>query len=152
MIADKSKHSAPKRISIRPRMFDSPESASLWFDIFNGVLFFGALLVTIGTWGTIKTAGIKERFSDERIASNEAETKRAIADSDSAKEGTAKANERIAELTTQGDIARKETAQAKLELQQIRFPRRLDSDKLKDGIGRMPSQFFEVLYELNAPH
>src|SRR5258708_22022352 len=104
MIADKSKHSAPKRISIRPRMFDSPESASLWFDIFNVVLFSGALLVTIGTWGTIKTAGIKERFSDERIAANEAETKRAIADSDSAKEAAAKANEHLAVLNN--DTAR----------------------------------------------
>jgi hypothetical protein len=132
-------------------MFDSPESASLWFDIFNGVLFTGALLVTIGTWGTIKTAGIKERLSDERIAANEAETKRAIADSDSAKEGAARAHERIAELTTQGDVARKETAQAKLLLEQMRFPRSFDFEKFKAAIAKVPPVPVEVLFDANAP-
>jgi len=58
--------------------------------------------------------------------------------------------ERIADLTTQGDIARKETAQAKLELQQLRFPRRLDFEKLKAAIQGVPPQFFEVLYDQSA--
>lgn len=112
IMADQSKTAPPKKTSIRLHIFDSAESASLWFDIFNGVLFIGALLVTIGTWGTIKTAGIKERFPDERIATNEAETRRSIADSDPAKEGTAKANERIADLSTQAEKLRKDTAEA----------------------------------------
>jgi hypothetical protein len=59
-------------------------------------------------------------------------------------------DERIAKLTTDGDLARKETAQAKLELQQIRFPRRLDSDKLKAAIAGTPPRFFEVLYDQSA--
>jgi hypothetical protein len=80
-------------------MFDTQESANVWFDVFNGVLFLGAVLVAVGTLGTIKTAAVKERFSDERIASNEAETRRAVADSDLAKQGAAEANARAAEAT-----------------------------------------------------
>src|ERR1700694_1374008 len=135
-MTDQSTQIPPKKISIRPHMFDSPESASLWFDIFNGVLFTGALLVTIGTWGTIRTAGIKERFSDERIAVNESETRRAIAESDIAKEGTAKANERIAELSTQAERLRKDTAEAnaraleaQANLEKFRAPRLLTNEQ-----------------------
>jgi len=40
-------------------MFDTQESANFWFDIFNGVLFAGAVLVAVGTLGTIKTAAVK---------------------------------------------------------------------------------------------
>ena len=61
-------------------MFDvSPDGANLWFDISNVVLLVGAVLVALGTYGTIRFAGIKEKFSDERVAANEVETKRAIA-------------------------------------------------------------------------
>jgi hypothetical protein len=113
MVANQTKQTTANSKSAKRLMFDSPESAALWFNIFNAVLLAGALLVAIGTWGTIKTAGIKERYSDERIAANEAETKRAVADSDTAKEGTAKANQRIAELNT-------ETARLSLEAESAR--------------------------------
>lgn len=125
-------------------MFDSPESAALWFNIFNGILFTGALLVTVGTWGTIKTAGIKERYSDERIAANEAETRRAIADSDTAKEGTAKTTERIAELSAQAEQLRKDSAEANaraaeanLALAKIKAPRTLTPDQYASLIAVM---------------
>jgi hypothetical protein len=104
-------------------MFDSAESASLWFDIFNGILFLGALLVTVGTWGTIKTAGIKERFSDERIAANEAETKRSIADSDIANRGAAEANARAVE--------------AQLALEKFKAPRKLSSEQQSAIVGKI---------------
>lgn len=117
-------------------MFDTAESAGLWFDIFNGVLLFGAFLVFVGTWGTIKTSSIKERFSDERVISNEAETKRAVADSDAAKEGTAKAAERIAELSTQAEELRNRTAEAnaraseaQLALEKFKAPRSISSEQ-----------------------
>src|SRR5262249_10169344 len=58
----------------------------------------------------------KERYADERIAGNEAETKRAVADSDAAKEGTAKANERVAELSVQAEQLRKDAAEASAKL------------------------------------
>jgi hypothetical protein len=109
MAANQTKQQIPNK---RFKMFDTAELAGLWFDIFNGVLLLGAFLVLLGTWGTIKTGAIKEKFSDERVAANEAETKRAVADSDAAKEGTAKANERIAELSTQAEQLRKDTAEA----------------------------------------
>jgi hypothetical protein len=80
----------------------------------------------------------KHKRTYERIAANEAETKRAIADSDSAKEGTARANEHIAELTAQAEEARRETAQAKLELQQIRFPRSINLEKFQERIANCP--------------
>jgi hypothetical protein len=66
------------------------------------------------------------------------------------KQAELESSERIAKLTTDGDIARKETVQAKLELQQLRFPRRLDFTKLKAEIAGMPPQFFEVLYDRSA--
>jgi hypothetical protein len=93
-------------------MFESPDSANLWFDIFNGVLLTGAFLVAVGTWGTIKTASIKEKFSDERVSANELETKRAVADSDAAKEGTAKAHEAIAQANAQIAVANESAARA----------------------------------------
>jgi hypothetical protein len=134
-------------------MFDSAESAGLWFDIFNGVLFLGALFVTIGTWGTIKTAGIKEKFSDERVAANEVETKRAIAESDSAKQGTAKANERIAELSTQAEQLRKDTAEAQLALAKFRAPRKLDDSqvaRIKAVIARFSGTPFDIMVNLES--
>jgi hypothetical protein len=135
MMADQSKDSPPTKISIRPHMLDSPESASLWFDIFNGILFIGALLVTVGTWGTIKTAGIKERFSDERIAANEAETKRSIAESDIAKRGAAEANARAAE--------------AKLELEKFKAPRQLDMGQQARILGKT-RPFAGTRFDLSA--
>lgn len=110
-------------------MFDvSPEGANFWFDISNLVLLFGAVLVAAGTFGTIKFAAIKEKFSDERIT-------RSIADSDAAKEGTAKANEHIASLTKQSEQLRKDTAEAnaraaelQLELEKIKEPRTLSPE------------------------
>jgi hypothetical protein len=135
-------------------MFDSADSAGLWFDIFNGVLLLGAFFVLVGTWGTIKTSAIKERFADERTAANEAETKRAIADSDGAKEATAKADLRIAELSTQAEVLRKDTAEAnvraaeaQLELAQFRAPRKLDSwqiERISRIVAAFPGTPFDV--------
>jgi len=53
-------------------------------------------------------------------------------------------------LSKEAEIARKETASAQLQLEQMRFPRRLNSDKLKAGIEGIPPQFFEVLYDQSA--
>src|ERR1700744_3327073 len=121
-------------------MFDSSlESTNFWFNFFNGALILGAFLVAIGTAGAIKTAATKERDADERIASNEAETERAKADSAIAQKETARSNERIAELAVQADTlrkgadeARQHAAQAELELERLRqriSQRILDEDK-----------------------
>jgi hypothetical protein len=67
------------------------------------------------------------------------------------KQAELESNERIAKLTTDGDLARKETAQAKLELLQLRFPRSLDLDKFKAAVEKIPPTPFEVLFDANAP-
>ena len=66
----------------------------------------------------------------------------------------AKAHERIAELSTQGEALKKgaaeaeaRTKQAELQLEQMRFPRRLNSEKLKDSLKEVAPQFFEVWYD-----
>ncbi|MGJ5036617.1 hypothetical protein ACQR13_21125 [Bradyrhizobium sp. HKCCYLRH3059] len=122
-------------------MFDvTPESANFWFDAFNVLLFIGAFAVAVGTYGSIKMGSAKERFADERILANEKETRRAIADSDIAKEGTARANERIAELNN-------ETAKLRQQLE----PRKLDGETfvrlLRDG----PKAKVELLYVKEDP-
>lgn len=82
----------------RVLMFDvSSGWASFWYDVSSAILFFGAFAVAAGTWGTIKLGAIKEKFADERIAANEAETVRAKADGEQAKAVAAQANERAAE-------------------------------------------------------
>lgn len=92
-------------------MFDvSAPWASFWYDVFNGMLFLGAFAVAAGTYGSIKMGAVKERFSDERISANEAETKRAIADSDIAKKDAAEANlkletEKLARLKLEEKLA-----------------------------------------------
>jgi len=137
-------------------MFDTADSAALWFNIFNGVLLLGAFLVLVGTWGAFKAGAIKELFSGERIAANEAETKRAIADSDAAKEGTATANERIAELSTQSEQLRKDaaeakerTAEAELKLEQLRTlagPRGLNEERLRSELAGRPGVKVAIWY------
>lgn len=109
-------------------MFDvSPEGANLWFDISNLVLLAGAVLVALGTYGTIKFSGIKEKFSDERISINEVETKRAVAESDKANAtlGTAqadiaKANAQIAAANERAAGLERDTAQARAEQERLR--------------------------------
>ena len=99
MTINQTQQKPAKQRSAKLLMFDlTLEGANLWFDVFNVVLLVGAFAVAVGTWGAIKTASIKEKFADERISANEAETARAVADSDAAREGTARANQRIEEL------------------------------------------------------
>src|SRR5216684_1026675 len=95
------------------------ETANTWFDrswwglmISGGVTAIAACATVVFLILQFWSSGVKEQFSDERISVNEKETARAIADSDLAKEGTAKANERIAELSTQAEQLRKDTADA----------------------------------------
>jgi hypothetical protein len=131
-------------------MFESPESANLWFDIFNGVLLTGAFLVAVGTWGTIKTASVKERFSDERVSANELETKRAIADSDAAKEGTAKANEAIAKANVQiagaNEVAAKANERA-AALEKEAAQARVEQERLKSQMAwrRLSKEQFDII-------
>jgi hypothetical protein len=127
MMASHIQKNNPNKRSVRFLMFDvSPEAANLWFDISNVGLVFGAVLVAFATYGTIKFAGIKEKFSDERITANEAETKRAIADSDVAKQGAAEANARAVE--------------AQLALEKFKSPRAISVEQ-RNRIAEQMKQF-----------
>ncbi|MDT8836521.1 hypothetical protein ParKJ_03765 [Paraburkholderia fungorum] len=61
-------------------MFDlSQEMADSVFGLSNIVLTIGAALVLLGTAGAFWSGGIRDRYSDERITSNEAKTAQAVA-------------------------------------------------------------------------
>jgi hypothetical protein len=133
--------SAKKPTTVRVLMFDvTPEAADFWFDASNALLFLGAFAVAVGTYGSIRMGAAKESFSNERIAANEKETARAIADSDIAKEGTAKANERIAELNN-------ETAKMRQQLE----PRIINGEKFMGAIAGHPKSKIELLYVREDP-
>jgi len=120
------------------------ENAMVVFLIIAG---FFALVAGAATWAVVRLQRLEIVESEQELDRYKLETSGKI---ESAKAETARSNERIAELTAQAETARKETAQAKLELQQLRFPRRLNSDKLKAGIEGVHPQFFEVLYDQSA--
>jgi hypothetical protein len=82
----------------------SLETANVIYTLSNLILVLGALFVLLGTVGAVFSGGIRERFADERISKNEAET--------------ATANARAAE-------ADQRAAEANLELIRIKAPRRL---------------------------
>jgi hypothetical protein len=85
----------------------------------NVLLIAGAAAVLIGTIGAIAMGSAKEQFANERISTNEAETARAKADAETAKEGAAKANAR--------------TEEARLELEKFKAPRKI-SEEMKHRI------------------
>lgn len=118
--------------------------ANTLYGISNVALGFGALLVLLGTLGSIWSGGIRERFSDERIARDESQT--------------ATANERAA-------VAELQAAQARLELQNFKAPRTLNqvqlarvAEKLKPFAGTVydagigPKGDPEPLYILRSIH
>lgn len=66
-----------------------------WSNVF---LIVGAFLVFFGTIGVVWTGGIRERYADERISKNEAETASAKSAAAVANESAASANERTEQL------------------------------------------------------
>jgi hypothetical protein len=111
-------------------MWDISSSlADFLFDLSNVVLVLGAAAVLIGTIGSIKMAGIKERFSNERIAANEAETAKAVAESDSAKA---------------------EVAKAQLALEKYKGPRNITAEDLRKMEGGL-SRYRATPYDLSIP-
>ena len=91
------------------------EGADFWFSAFSWLLVAAAILVGVATYGVTVMGTAKERFADSRIAANEADTARAIAEAETAKEGAANANARAAE--------------AELALEKYRKGRSLDDDQ-----------------------
>ena len=92
------------------------EQADFWFNLSNivslfGVIvsLFGAVAVALGTFGSIKMGALRDQFSNERIAANEAETAKAQATA----------------------------ASAQLELAKLKAPRALDSDQIRRMIAKL---------------
>ncbi len=112
---------------------NTPESANFWFDISNVVLFAGAVAVAVGTYGVIKTGAAKENFANERISSNELETKRAIAESDKAKAAAADANARASEANQKAE----EERLARVKIEQRLAPRVLTPQQIADLISTL---------------
>lgn len=67
----------------------------------NVALIAGAALVLFGTLGAFWSGGIRERYADERISGNEAQTASAKADAARANEETAKAQLELERLRAQ---------------------------------------------------
>ena len=118
-------------------MFDIPlDLAKAIYNTANVILILGAVLVAGGTITAIWTSGIRDRFADERISQNEAETFRAVADAASANEEAARANERAALLENEAEQARLETERLR---QQMAW-RRLSEGQIRtiaDGIAEL---------------
>src|SRR5262245_58389039 len=107
-------------------------TANVVFTVANIILVLGTVLVLAGTVGAIWSGSVKERFADERITTNEAQTAAAHADAERAKADSAKANEsteilRRANLALQGEVERERTARLKLEKRIA--PRNLTNDQ-----------------------
>lgn len=95
----------------------SSSMADKCFGVFNVILIVGAAAVLIGTIGTVIIAGVREQFSDLRISSNEAEARRAVADSDVAKQGAEEARANAATANERAATLEKEAAQLRLALE-----------------------------------
>lgn len=117
-------------------MWDISSSwADFLFDLSNAVLVIGAAAVLIGTIGSIKMAGIREQFSNERIAANEASAARAIADSD------------IAKAQASDAIARQKEAELQLERLRAKMgPRQIDSAIFLATLEGKPKALVEIMF------
>lgn len=93
----------------------SSQLADLVFMLSNILLVVGAVLALIGTAGTFWSSGIRDKYSNERIAANEAETARAKSDAAKANADAAIANS--VALNAKVEIEKAKTEQERLKLQ-----------------------------------
>lgn len=107
---------APTRLK---SMLDlSLPTANALFGLSNIALIIGGVLVLIGTVGVFWTTGIRDRYADERISSNETQTAMA-------NEGAAKASERASALAKEAEHERLERLKLEAEI----APRRLTREQ-----------------------
>jgi hypothetical protein len=123
-----------------PLLAISNSSANSIYSLSGIVLVVGAVLTLLGTIGAIWSSGIRERFADERIATNEAQTAKANADA-------AHANEHAAQLE-------KEAAEAQLKLEDLRrqvAPRQVNREVFLSLIKGQPKAPVELVYLRDDP-
>jgi hypothetical protein len=108
----------------------SSEMADRLFAISNIVLIAGATAVLAGTIGAIVTSSVRERFADERLSSNEAETRRATADSDVAKRDSETARANAAAANERAALLEKDAAQLRLALEAAKE----ETERISQGV------------------
>jgi hypothetical protein len=106
--------SRPSRLIKLISMLDiSLPLANAIYSTANAVLIIGSIMALAGTVAAIWSGGIRDRYADQRIAKNEADTAAANAEVSRAKEVIALANERTASLE-------RETAEARLGQERLK--------------------------------
>lgn len=143
---------APSPKKVRVLMFDaSAAQASFWFDAFNVVLVIGAVLVAMGTYGSIRMGAVKERFADDRISAAERDAAVANQGVESAKADAARANESAERL--KNDNLNLETGL--VEAQQRLEAERAERLRLEESVGPRrltPEQQGGLVAALKAIH
>ncbi len=91
---------------IKNKFMISSNSANLIYSISGVILAIGAVMTLLGTIGAIWSGGVRDQYSNERTAANEALTAQANADA-------AKASEKAALLEMQASAARLELEKLK---------------------------------------
>ncbi|MGU3475616.1 hypothetical protein [Methylobacterium sp. D48H] len=149
--------------------------ANFLFDIANVVLSVGAAAVLLGTLGVVWMGSVKERYSDERIAANEAKAASANAEAERAREGASRADERAGEANKEaargneraGQLE-KDAAEAReraaalevrvgelnLEIARIKAPRTLDQEQklsVASWAQAYPGTKFDLAYTYGDP-
>lgn len=117
-------------------------------------LIVGAIATVAIVWmGIVKEHhwDLLREHANQKIALVELDAAKSNAEAARANEAAGVLKEETARLAVEAEKERKETALAQLQLEQMRFPRRLNSEKLKNEVKDVPPQLFEVLYDQSAP-
>ncbi len=101
----------------------------------NIILVIGVIFTLAGTMGSIWSSGQKEKFADERISHNKAETEKAHAEA-------AKANENAARLQREAEQARLEI----VKLNQKMAWRRLSSNQYQILVNELKKNTFTEVW------
>ncbi|NTY40046.1 hypothetical protein [Burkholderia diffusa] len=94
--------------------------ADALFSWANVLLVVGAVSALVGTIGVFWSGGIREKFADERIAANEAETAKANAEVAQARLEQERLKTQIAATEAETAKANAEVAQARLEQERLK--------------------------------
>jgi hypothetical protein len=116
----------------------SLQAASELYGIFNAALILGGVLAVVGTVGVFWTGEVRQRYADERISHNEADTARA-------KEGAARANEAAAKARLETETIKSKLAWRELTTEQ--------ADAFSGAISAAPGGpgSVSILYRHNDP-
>ncbi|CAB3782009.1 hypothetical protein [Paraburkholderia fynbosensis] len=105
-------------------MFDLSQSAAdALFKWSNVVAIVGAVLAAIGAYGSFWTGNIRDRYSDERISKNEADTASARKTAAVANESAAKASENVAKANERTELLRQSNLEVQRQLEKERLER-----------------------------